>query len=103
MKRITLFSIVAGLLAASAPALRAEPAPTNQTSVLERRAENQRVMQIIGLNRAELRGLSPEDRREKMRTAIEAKISELKQKETNGSLSPQEKTDLAVLEKRVHH
>ncbi len=103
MKRITLFYALAGLLIAAVPALRAEPAPTNQNSALARRAENQRVMEIVGLNRAELRGLTPEERREKMRTAIEAKITELKQKESNGSISPLEKSDLTLLEKRVHH
>jgi len=103
MKRITLFYVLSGFLAAAPLALRAGPAPTNQTSAVVRRAENQRVMQIVGLSRADLRSLTPQERREKLRTAIEAKVAELKQKQTEGSISPQEKSDLVLLEKRAHH
>ena len=108
MKRITLIYVAAGLLACG-PALRAEPpGGTNQPPAAvhrnpDARAQNQRVLQIVGLSRADLKGLTPVERREKLKTAVASKISELKQKQTDGSITVQEKSDLAFLESRARH
>ena len=108
MKKITLLYFAAGLLAFGAPALRADPSETNQPPAAvkrspEQRANTARFMQIIGLTRADLKGLTPEERRARIKDAGQKKLAELKQKQTDGTITDQDKSDLALLQKRMNH
>ena len=95
---------MAGLVAGATPALLADG--TNQPPKTfhanpEARAENQKILEIVGLTRADLKGLAPADRREKVKAAVQAKLAEFKQKQADGAITPQEKSDFALLQKHA--
>ena len=103
----------AGLLAAWPSALLAQNS-TNSTpnagqgaaqtpSAAERREQLHEVMGILGINGKDLKGLSRQERRAKIRSAAERKIAELNQKKAAGTLTGKEQGDLDLLRRFVHH
>lgn len=107
MKRIHFAYLALGLMVAAAPIVQADGTDTNtppkRVRSLEARAQNRRVMEIIGLTRADLKGLAPADRRAKIKAAVQTKLTELEQLKANGTITPEQSSDLALLEKRAHH
>jgi len=105
MKRTTLLYLAAGLLAFGAPALRADE-NTNQPPATAQphkpRRENA-FLRAIGLNAADLKGLSKEDRRAKIQSAAQSTLTTLQQKQANGTITEQEKSDLVLIQKRLQH
>jgi len=105
MKRITLLYMTAGLLALGAPALRADDtASTNTPSATvhkHAKGEGRKFLTAIGLSAADLKGLSKADRRTKIQSAAETTEANLKQKQANGTITAQEKTDLAMIERHL--
>jgi hypothetical protein len=106
MKKITLLYLTVGLLALGAPALLAQDtnqAPGTTHPAGEHRHGNQEFLRAIGLTPSELKGLSKEDRRAKIQSAAEATETTLEQKQAAGTITDQEKTDLALIQKRLEH
>jgi hypothetical protein len=96
---------MSGLIAFGAPALRADTT-TNQPPAIHKHGKgggNREFFKAIDLTPADLKGLSPEDRRNKIQAAAEAAEANLKAKEANGTITDQEKTDLALIEKHLSH
>jgi len=119
MKKFMTVSLAAGLLAICTSALRADDttnspatsAPTTTTTPSvpkkaldpEKRALQRReLMSILGLTRAELKGLTTEDRNAKIKTLADKKITELEAKQTAGSITSKEQSNLALLKKFEH-
>ena len=102
-------SLAAGLLAIGSSALLAQES-TNvtpnagqvapQTPNAKKKAEQRnRILAILGLTRQDLKGLTPADRRAKIKSLADAKIAQLQQKKTAGSLTDKEQSDLDALKK----
>ena len=53
--------------------------------------------------RDSLKGMTPEDRRAKIKDATDQKISLLQQKKADGTITPDEQSDLAFLQSMHHH
>jgi hypothetical protein len=105
MKVSTFICITSALVAFGAPALRADTT-TNEPPAIHKHGKGgngKEFMKTIGLAPADLKGLSPEDRRSKIQSAAEAAEGNLKAKEAAGTITDQEKTDLALIEKRLSH
>ena len=132
MKRILIY-LTAGLLVAGSSSLLADG--TNTTSQTdgqttaqklrdmtpaERKAyiadhpelarkmqERKAVMERMGIDHKELRGLSPEDRRAKVTEAAENTVKELEAKKASGTLTAQDQTDLTYIQNNIlahkHH
>jgi len=106
MKRTTLVCITSALLAFATPALTADTTTNEAPATVHhegKRGDNRAFLHAIGLTAADLKGLSKEDRRSKIESAAESTEAALKQKETAGTITDQEKTDLAMIEKRLAH
>ncbi len=86
MKKLSLLYLAAGLLllGRSRPARgRHQQSPRHgQQTGAAPRIDNAKYMQIIGLKREDLKGLTPEDRRAKIKDATEKKVAELQQKKS---------------------
>ena len=61
------------------------------------------MMKLLGLDSKELKGLTPEERRAKIKEASDQKIAQLQQKKADGTITTEEQSDLAFLEKRSQH
>ena len=105
MMKTTLLSIIAGLLALGSPALLAQEASTNKppAAVHKNAAQTDKRLEAIGLTRADLKGLTPDERKAKIKQATETKVTELNAKETAGTITDQEKKQLAALQRRLDH
>lgn len=98
------------MLSAWTPALVAQVS-TNTTSQTvtqtptpqQRQLERRKLLKILGLTQQELKGLAPADRRTRIKDATNQKITELQQKVTDGSITAQEQSDLAFLQKSLKH
>jgi hypothetical protein len=111
MKRILILTLAAGMLSAVTPALVAQVSTNTpgQNSTLtpdqrvKQREDRKKVMELLDLSPKELKGLSPEDRRAKIKEAADPKIAALKAKQANGTITADEQADLTLLEKFMHH
>jgi hypothetical protein len=120
MKKWITVSIAAGLLAICPSALRADnstnstansaqittPAPnaTQKTEDAKKKgAQRREVMDILGMTKADLKGLTSEDRTAKIKDAADKKIEELEKKAVAGSLTDKEQSNLALLKKFERH
>jgi hypothetical protein len=68
----------------------------------KRRQDRRKAMELIGLNPKDLKGLSPEDRRAKIKAAADPKIAALQEKKAAGTITADEQADLTLLQKLVH-
>jgi hypothetical protein len=110
MKRIIVITLAAGLLSAGSPALVAQVS-TNTTVQTEtakptpeqRQADRRKLMKILGLTGKDLKGLSPEDRRTRIKDATDQKIAQFQQAKADGTITPEQEADLAFLQKRLKH
>ncbi|HEY3913764.1 MAG TPA: hypothetical protein VGN61_04685 [Verrucomicrobiae bacterium] len=116
MKRTLILTLAAGMLSTVTPALMAQVSTNvtgttineqqnsdqNSDAQAKRRQDRRKAMELIGLNPKDLKGMSPEDRRAKIKTAAEPKITALEQKKTNGTITADEQADLTLLKKLVH-
>jgi len=57
------------------------------------------LLPAIGLTRTDMQGLSQEERRAKVKDAMEKKVAELKAKKDAGTLTDQDKKDFMIIEK----
>jgi uncharacterized protein (DUF305 family) len=108
MKRNLFLCLTAGLLAWTAPALVAQStnAPStlqNQTPTADRRANRKELLRILGLDAQDLKSMTPEDRRAKIKDATAQKLSELKQEKDAGTITDQGQKDLAFLQAHMGH
>ena len=110
MKRILILTLAAGLFSAGTPALVAQVstnAPgqneTQNPAPHKRQADRRKMMKLLGLDSKELKGLTPEERRAKIKEASDQKIAQLQQKKADGTITTEEQSDLAFLEKRMEH
>ncbi|HEY3854373.1 MAG TPA: hypothetical protein VGO67_08285 [Verrucomicrobiae bacterium] len=110
MKRLIILTLAAGMLSAGTPALLAQvstntPTQANSSKPTpeQRKADRARLMKLIGLSGKELKSLSAEERRTKIKEATDQKIAELKQEKTSGTLSADGASDLAFLESHGKH
>ncbi len=128
MKRIIALSLAAGCLAWTAPALLAQTATNapaqNQTqapnlrgmtreqrqeflrnhpAVARQMQQRREMMKMLGLNPKDLKDLTPAERRAKIKAAAEQKVAELEKKKADGTITEQEQSALALLEKRLQH
>lgn len=105
MKVSTFICITSALVALGAPALRADTT-TNEPPAIHKHGKGgngKEFLKAIGLTPADLKGLAPEDRRNKVQAAAEAAEGNLKAKEASGTITEQEKTDLALIERHLAH
>jgi hypothetical protein len=110
MKRIVILTLAAGLLSAGVPALMADASTnspgqtvTQTPNAQSRQADRRKLMKILGLTSKDLKGLTPEDRRAKVKDATNQKISQLQVKVADGSISTEEQSDLAFLQQSLQH
>jgi hypothetical protein len=109
MKKL-VSSLTAGLLVLGAQSLFAQTttpttpgtsdtpaAHSGQTA--DQRKARQELMKILGLDPKELKGLSREDRAAKVKEAAKKYVADMKEKKAAGTLTADEKTDLAKVEK----
>ena len=108
MKRILILTLAAGLLSAGTPALMAQVSTNSpgqneiqNSNGQKRQLERRKLMQILGLTPKELKGLAPEERRAKIKEATDQKIAQLQQKKADGSITTEEQSNLAFLQKRL--
>jgi hypothetical protein len=78
-------------------------APVQSQTAASKQQDRRRLMKILGLTSQELKGLTQEERRSKVKEATNQKIIELQQKQTAGTITADEKSDLAFLESRQKH
>jgi hypothetical protein len=109
MKRILVVTMVAGMLSAWTPALMAEVSTnsTGQTvtqtpTAQQRQADRRKLMKILGLDAKELKGLTPAERRTKIKDATDQKIALLEQQKADGTITADGQSDLAFLESYQH-
>jgi hypothetical protein len=107
MKNIKLAYLVAGLLIVSAPTFvvaqdstNTPPAAPAAPAAHPHAGGQAALLKAIGLTREDLKGLSPEDRKAKVKSAADAKFAALKAKT---DLTDAEKKDLAVIQKFEDH
>jgi anti-sigma28 factor (negative regulator of flagellin synthesis) len=110
MKRLIILTLAAGMLSAGTPALLAQVStntPTHADSAKptpqQRQADRKRQMKLLGLSGKELKSLTAEERRTKIKEATDQKIAELKQEKAGGTLSADGQSDLVFLESREKH
>ncbi|HWD19555.1 MAG TPA: hypothetical protein VHB20_09760 [Verrucomicrobiae bacterium] len=104
MKKLSILCLTVGLLALGAPALMAQETTNSAPATVHKDGGQRRAyLELIGLKREDLKGLSREDRDAKIKEASQKKLSELQQKQTAGTITDQEKKDMALIEKRLQH
>jgi len=115
MKKFITVSLAAGLLAIGSSALMAEPttnspagsAPTTTSQTAKDPAKKalarRQLMEILGVTKSDFKGLTAEDRIAKTKTLVDQKISQLEAKQTAGSITTKEQSDLALLKKFEKH
>ena len=98
------------MLSAGTPALLAQvstntptQADTAKPTPQQRQADRKRLMKLLGLSGKDLKSLTAEERRSKIKEATDQKIAELKQEKTAGTLTADGQSDLAFLESREKH
>ncbi len=113
MKKLVIITMAAGFMAISSTSLFAYE-PTNsvpsadqpvkkKVDPAKRIEERRKFLASVGLAQADLKGLSPQNRKAKVKAAVDAKISALEQKQSAGSLTTEEQTNLAKLKKFEQH
>jgi hypothetical protein len=113
MKKI-LTCLTAGLLIIGAQSVMAQTASTttstNAPSVTPgtkhhgaNPEERKAMMKLLGLAPADLKGLSPEDRKAKIKEAADKYIASMKAKQANGTLTDEQQADLEKVEKFAAH
>jgi hypothetical protein len=111
MKRFLIITLAAGMLSAVTPALMAQVSTNSpgQSSTLtpdqrvKQREDRKKVLELLALNPKDLKGLTPEDRRAKIKAAADPKIAALKLKKDNGTITADEQADLTLLQNFLHH
>ena len=116
MKKWITISLATGLLAICPSALLADSS-TNSTAnsgqittptpgaakktddAKKKGAQRREVMAILGLTKADLKDLAPEDRTAKIKEAADKKIAELQKMQAAGTLTEKEQSNLALLKK----
>jgi hypothetical protein len=105
MKKQLFIYMTVGALSWTAPVLMAQS--TNNASTTDSQAQHkqdrQELLRIVGLTRADLKDLSPEDRKAKVKEAVETKVSELKKLKADGPITPAQEQDLAFLQSHAGH
>jgi hypothetical protein len=112
MNKWITVSLVAGLLAICPSALLAQNS-TNSTAnsgqvtppapnAAKKGEQRREIMAILGISRADLKSLTPEDRTAKLKEAADKKIAELETKQAAGSLTDKEQSNLVLLKKFEH-
>ncbi|MEO6036240.1 MAG: hypothetical protein ABIQ35_13370 [Verrucomicrobiota bacterium] len=70
-------------------------------AALEKRGEEmKKLMKELGLDQAELQKLPPEERRTKLKQAVDKKMAELEKKKAAGTLSDSDKETMRLIEQR---
>ena len=109
MKKLMTVSVVAALLAICSPSLLAQdttntpPNAAQTPDAAKKGAQMRQILAILGMDRKDLKGLAPEDRRAKIKDAADKKIAELQQKKADGTLTDKEQSNLALLQKFEQH
>lgn len=67
----------------------------------EQRKERKAAYERMGLTRKDLKDLSPDDRKAKIKEAADKTVAELEQKKAAGSLTEQEQADLNYIKNSV--
>jgi hypothetical protein len=106
MKKL-MTCLTAGLLVIGAQSLHAQSAtnstPSTATPDKGRRdltpEQRREVMKLLGLSRADLKDLAPEERHAKIKEAGEKVMSEFKAKKESGTLTAEDKTHMELLHK----
>jgi hypothetical protein len=109
MKRILFVTMAAGMLSAWTPTLVAEVS-TNSTGQTvtqtvtpqQRQADRRKLMKILGLSQQELKGLTPAERRTRIKDATDQKIAQLTQQKADGTITADGQSDLAFLQSHQH-
>ena len=105
MKKIVT-CLAAALLAVGAPSLMAQSntncasPPATQAPAKHRRED---ILKLVGLTRADVKGLTPQERRAKIMQAATNVVAELQAKKANGTLTPAGQARLDRLEKFLAH
>ncbi len=110
MKRILILSLAAGMLSVGTPALLAQVS-TNSTGQTvtqtptgqERAANRHKLLKLLGLDAKELKALTPEERRTKIKDATDQKIAQLQQQKADGTITADGQSDLAFLQNSLKH
>jgi Spy/CpxP family protein refolding chaperone len=110
MKRILILTLAAGLLSVGTPALVAQVSTnspgqngTPNPDAHKKQMERRKMMKLLGLTQQELKGLTPEERHARIKEATDQKIAQLQQKKADGTITAEEVSDLAFLQKRGEH
>jgi hypothetical protein len=113
MRKWIAVSLAAGFLAISPSALVAQSSTNSTTNsgqttttkpdAAKKAEQHRQIMAILGITKADLKGLTPEERAAKIKTATDNKIAELEKKQAAGTLTEKEQSDLALLKKSQHH
>jgi len=61
------------------------------------------IMKLLGLNPADLKSLTPEERKDKVKEAADKYIASMKAKKASGTLTAEQQSDLDKVEKFVAH
>jgi hypothetical protein len=113
MKKWITASLAAGLLAICPSALLADSSTnsspntgsltTTKPDAPKKGEQRRQIMAILGITKAELKGLAAEDKTAKLKEAAHKKIAELEAKQTASSLTETEQSNLALLKKFEKH
>jgi hypothetical protein len=66
-------------------------------------AQRREIIALLGMKRSDLKGLTPEERTSKLKSAADKKIAELETKKAAGSLTDKEESNLTLLKKFERH
>jgi putative heme degradation protein len=120
MSKWITVSLAAGLLAICPSALRAQSSTNSaansgqittstpdtakkEADAKKKGAQRREVMAILGITRADLKGLTTGAKSARLKAAADAKIAELQSKQAAGTLTSKEQSNLALLKKFEHH
>lgn len=109
MKKLMTY-LAAGMLMAGAQSLLAQTstdstnsAPSTTQTTPKHRGKGGEILALVGLTRADVKGLSKEERQAKIKTAALNVQSELEAKKTAGTLTPEGQKRLDRINKLVAH
>jgi hypothetical protein len=101
--------MAAGMISAWSPALVAQVSTnstgqtvTQTTTPQQRQLERRKLMKILGFNSKDLKGLTPAERRTKIKDATDQKVALLQQQKADGTITAEGQSDLAFLETHQH-
>lgn len=111
MKKLVT-SLTAGLLVLGAQSLFAQS--TNSTPgtetphahkalTAEQRQDRQKAMELIGLNRKDLKGLTPKERNDKIKEAVDKYLADEKAKKEAGTFTAEDQKNVDLVKKTFEH